>query len=1217
MYEGDCKHVYPSSVMVYSVHDAQGPEQICACKAKSCYLPWNSTEWEKNCYQQLGCFNKTIAESTGPFCSFLPSRHRPMNVRFVPMEFSKQSFWNPGFVAITEHWEYEDGAMRKKINKHIIHPGGKQPVSTQAQGGSGSSKEQNGAASKYSWHTTGDAIDEQERPYEFSEGNVRHHLRARRVRDTVCVAYYGEDQNRKSALFGSCVPIPKMELPVVYRAYRSINDRNSAGGNVDVTWRTDKTPAYFAGSYNNSTSDIRYSTGRSGALVCPIAIAIAKNYGKIAKFQSNNTQGDYRVNFYWSKSSDYGAQILGICDGALVGHFDTGTQRLLHSAINCDHNLGQGKIIPIYSFGVEDTQNKQQWRMAWTEQESDVDTLFKYINDDIHAGSTLCDKSKRRSEPESRCYAIAKTCTFGYKRCVKFNGTTCYREEVQHGGWSKKHYDKPQNMFEGYATKQFAGNTVAESGSTGRTGAYNAELFGVFADPKSRELHKSCVDTEDEDGKICRYDTRAIPGSNVLCIAGTGSDVPEYEIRSKNDGGISRTWLKRKPKALRRYVLVDVDGNTRRVACDDKYSILLDSLSQAALDGTTIQQDGQYVLPRELLEQSFVKGSSDPCANPNHKIAYYYESGGFTDDPGVLSRCSHPVTQYYGPGKEVKGCAYEYVSMDDYRPLTFSERASELGAPAATNSNSVDEPSVSISTNGTVEHKATALTLKPLSPYDRGLCIDNFPRHWYEPRYMFNREQRTNASQQPSTTKNYIMLRFKAGDTNKEKGCQFYKIEAWGGGEAAAITETGERRSGRPGQYVMGVLRNPNCTDTCNAFSEAVRQARNRNAVRDLEFSIEVEVGEGGKSNETKNVTAQRNTGTNSSGALDTAPNPGAGSDTVVKFCTCSGNNCSAVPLANPPGTSNNKKCYDIMSAAGGGSTSAGILNAEPIKDLMVSYRTITGDVLASDDGATKLLLEGRAMFTKFPLEMNFPLYDRTGLTRDLLNFGIEKALQGRSLSKQFCQWKDRYYTHRIPGDLFIPGMGGCWSEKHPDKPGLGESGAAMITCERWDDVAPTFLGNGIEEPSQQRPTRPQVPTTPQKPAVTRPAPAVPASKPAAPAGPAVPAPKKPSDTNNKCAGMPAGSCVVVNNQVQITYKYCPWHARWQISSWKDAYSCIGGIRTYTDTFASVQAYEQYRNTWMKVKKMHDCHDKSCVHFRVGYTETNKGTTTNRTQPPH
>ncbi|WP_241759829.1 hypothetical protein, partial [Anaplasma marginale] len=111
-----------------------------------------------------------------------------------------------------------------------------------------------------------------------------------------------------------------------------------------------------------------------------------------------------------------------------------------------------------------------------------------------------------------------------------------------------------------------------------------------------------------------------------------------------------------------------------------------------------------------------------------------------------------------------------------------------------------------------IKLEGATVKLRPLSVYDRGLCIDNFARSWYEPEYKI-----TNGHTQ-TVNKEYVVLKFEAsnGDraagtapTQNGKWCQFYKIEAWGGGEAAATTEVGMHRSGRPGQYVVGILRNP------------------------------------------------------------------------------------------------------------------------------------------------------------------------------------------------------------------------------------------------------------------------------------------------------------------------------------------------------------------------------------------------------------------------
>ncbi|NLP82086.1 hypothetical protein, partial [Acinetobacter baumannii] len=318
----------------------------------------------------------------------------------------------------------------------------------------------------------------------------------------------------------------------------------------------------------------------------------------------------------------------------------------------------------------------------------------------------------------------------------------------------------------------------------------------------------------------------------------------------------------------------------------------------------------------------------------------------------------------------------------------------------------------------------------------------------------------------------------------------------------------------------------------------------------------------------------------------------GVGGDTIVKFCVCASGNCtSASSGQNANSNSNGKRCYTIMTAVGGGSKRAGTLDESAIKNLVVSYRTITGDVLADDDGATKLLLEGRAMFTKFPLEMNFPLYDQEGNTRKWLDL-IAEHFRGRSLPRELCTWKDMYYIYRGFGDFFIPGMGGCWKDDSKI-PGLGESGAAMITCELWDDTrAPTFSGNETKKPDTNGHNPPTTPPAAAKPAATR-------SAPTRPDG---------VQLNGKCGDLPAGSCKEIDNgtKIQVIYKYCPWWARFQTSSWEDAYSCTGGIRTYTEKFDNVKAFEAYSNSWVKVRYMWGCDDKSCVHYRKDYTNTGK-----------
>ncbi|MGN7618767.1 MAG: entry-triggering protein EtpE [Ehrlichia sp.] len=79
--------------------------------------------------------------------------------------------------------------------------------------------------------------------------------------------------------------------------------------------------------------------------------------------------------------------------------------------------------------------------------------------------------------------------------------------------------------------------------------------------------------------------------------------------------------------------------------------------------------------------------------------------------------------------------------------------------------------------------------IKPLNPILQGMCISNFPSYEYKVRALKRKVL-------PNT--------YKLSIDEKKTVCDFLKIEAWGGG-ASGISRSG--KSGRPGSYVMGLLR--------------------------------------------------------------------------------------------------------------------------------------------------------------------------------------------------------------------------------------------------------------------------------------------------------------------------------------------------------------------------------------------------------------------------
>ncbi|MGN7678949.1 MAG: hypothetical protein ACTJLL_04310 [Anaplasma sp.] len=1058
MYEGDCRYVYPTFVLTYNIRDPYGPEQICACKVKSCYLPWDSAGWDKNCVQELGCFNKVALDEVGPFCQALArgkaKNTKPMKVKFVPMEFSKQSFKRPGIVAVVETEEIVDGAVTKKISEHVIHPDGKEPEpeeQSKATAYIAVVDDDTVAADsnpRYRYqHNSGKLIDYDEHSYSFSHDGTEYYMKLHKTHDSVCVKYYGSDSGQQRELANECVPIPGRvtTAPMMYnrviRWSSGYEYKNTAARKMNFSTLALKLDKMLDSDYYENFQWRKQHPLNFMRLVEfnifgnwkeRYIVAVAKNKGdkfvvqRIDAVDDRIALGEAEIK----SSSEYHSWAWG--KGGTKTWYGSWYAEPEKEVCVCEEEqrpLQGRQSIKVKSKCWKKSQypGVQRWESEISEEEKRKRTSKNKQYICPGHGQKLVE-SKQRSTTSSD--ALKFYFYYSTEECAVWGGDalSCRdREEYMlHStdDTSGRYYDIPGGMFLGYSLKK--GKSINEMPAKGASteeslpfvvkyyaGAKAGSYTKMIAEEGTRGLRERCG----EGIERCRYNTANTDGANILCLSGGGTeaDAEEYEIRSRNDREMARTWVKRHHKMLRRYVLIDENGHTRRVACDDKYSVSLDSLSQTVLSNSTVH-DGQFIFPEGFSKQDAIVGSTDPCTDPESKIAYYYESGTFASTASGSARCSHPVVQYYAPNKKMYGCASEYVSMDDYRPLTFSNDATASG------------------------QSQKEVILQPLAPYERGLCVNNFPTLWYEPKYLWFEDD----AKDPQATTEFVILRFKAASDVKLQGCQFFKIEAWGGGEAAMETETRERRSGRPGQYMMAILRNPVCGDKCDVFAREKKDRRKE--VKDLELFFKAKIGEGGEYRTPKK-------GDKKSTLL------GAGGDTVVEFCVYNGKSLES--------------CYEIMRAVGGGSEDIGKVQTNDIGNLMQSYRTITGDVLAGDSGAQKLLLEGRAMFTKFPLEINLPLVPDVYNISDGKNDELVQTLQreivrsqraqilqlnkGRSMPKEFCKKKDRYYTYRRAGEFFIPGMGGCWGGETDVVPGLGESGAVAITCEQWGTIKPTF----------------------------------------------------------------------------------------------------------------------------------------------------------------
>lgn len=528
-------------------------------------------------------------------------------------------------------------------------------------------------------------------------------------------------------------------------------------------------------------------------------------------------------------------------------------------------------------------------------------------------------------------------------------------------------------------------------------------------------------------------------------------DIPSPSVGEGEKPCYERVRVKKKPKMLRRYILVESGGVQKRVRCDDKHDIDLrtlgqDVLSKAEVTGNRFKFSSEYI---GRVADGVV--GTDPCVSSDYDIAYFYEDGGFLT--GVdLTQCGTPVVEYFAPGRIISGCEYDYVRADNYKPY--------LSSVPGTGSN---------------------VSIVPLSMYEQGRCVDNFRSMWFVPSYnsgggastgvsdaffckwdecqvIISDSERVSAESDSSgsnkiqvrTVYRYPVVDFKtSGYTDNPKdadflfgrnqGCSLYRVEMWGGGQAAVTDESRSvKRSGRPGQYAMLVLDFKKLQDDLAVLRDYQQEASllsppnaSVQNIAGSRYSLVIKIGEGGLvGGENKN-----------------------GGPTKLQLCVAQDSIRQKI--------ANSEQCYSIASVVGGGSNSIG--SAPYTNSFVVYYRTITGDVLERDVGSHSLLENHNAMFTKFSLTMNLKAAEKKESPLKEASERMKKILEnrsyfdGRSAPSQFCSYKSK---RSEAVDIFVPGMGGCWSNlsggkpTEQSKPGVGENGAVMITCERWGDAA-------------------------------------------------------------------------------------------------------------------------------------------------------------------
>ncbi|AGR79653.1 hypothetical protein [Anaplasma phagocytophilum] len=1042
MAPGDCRYLFPTNVMVYTEKRDNNAERVCACQVFACHLPWDPLGWARKCTTHLGCFSKPLRTSVGDLPQALVGRSsRNVSVTFSPMSFLYQSYGTPGVVANIHRG---DTVERKYLFPQV------QKYSTRGliSHGCNTSGDYNKKRCRllYAPNIKNTFSNMVLSPEKIKEGLQSFVYRAVRKNDEVCIHHYEEKSSSAVAAQEQvqCFPIPELQAPRMYALNGDIKKLKnilldielSQMGRVDPNHRVLK--QCITMGYGDGNSDNKHECLRD-------SIAMLKM----------PTHMEYTKN----GSSDC---VLN----TISAHQDAGSK-----------SVGDEGIVEFDGYSILAYKYASEFQKTWVQKGVWFDHPRR-----------MCRFAMQHRQPGNLIDDVSKTPSI----------------ECEYA--SQKSVEQP---------------LTANSLSEGIKRYYkNSSTWHDFI----REGMVLCPVGAHNDDK--EYE--------VLRVVDCSKEECESKITSKLHPKATRVRVKKKPKMLRRYAEVNVGGITKRVRCDDKYSISLHSVGQKVLNESKVSGN-RFKLPRYYLENSVVDNSENPCTNAE-AVVYYYEYGGFIEGADNQG-CGNYVEEYYAPGKKIVGCEYEYVRADNYKPF--------------------------LSGVGGVE----SLSLVPLSRYEQGFCIDNFSKTWFRPSYNNMKidveayekvdvslidkvvqhvtsgkqdiEIEALVGEQPelklSETKDKVLAELKSiqekiktakngsssncciwqardvtvtnktlsyeqvrstysypvpmvmqsnvnDGKNRENKCTLYKVEMWAGGEAASETALGKKRSGRPGQYAMLVLdfeklKSQTRTSTENSQSQGSNKPWWSAAVESINkaehHSLILEIGEGGQPSDDSAVSK--------------------GGDTVLKLCKDNSRSSTGqsgtdawpdvektITAQSSSQGSNSHSCYEVARVVGGGSSVIGEPQYEIAKDLIVYYRTITGDVLANDNGGDSFLANNNAMFTKFSFEMNLPTQS---VTRDdeFLKGLLENKhyVEGRSLPKRLCTWKETRSTstsqERDKNTAFIPGMGGCWqSDKNgqtifSEIPGVGENGAVMITCERWG--TPSTSGSKVtnKAPSQAR----------------------------------------------------------------------------------------------------------------------------------------------------
>ena len=1034
MYRGDCGYVFPTNVTVIEEKRHDGKKELCACQTFACDLAWDPAGWNKKCFTKIKCIPKKPHYDKISLEQALCGGEDGPSVRFCPLTFSKQGYFSPGLVtSVLYEGEKTPYRQYEIINKFV--PGSRSTSS--------------GASAQLPHH---------EGSITSRKGETFHYV-AYKKEDSLCLRYGGKrgvntSRSKNEADFDTCIPIPVPERPVMYVS-KSYGEQMINGRAFGITL-DDRDAILKDAIYRNralfAKMDVQnygyYVIGgghrhRRGAVVQQHVEELLTTLGESSGIQYLCMQ----------RKSSFAEACFNTKTAVELPRDVKYKETECTMADSDDKGAAAAKFFSGYIFSrLKDNIKDIRENMHITTAEKGCRVVKKHMHNIDRENSAAV------GEDSLRCEYIEGHVISEFQHTMK---------------GAPGNYDVSREMELRRERTALAKKTVSGRQSlVSRIPLFDYHAIGEVV----------CADMPQGD-----IEFEVLEGASINC----SSNTLRCEEKTRGHG---RFRVRKKPKTLRRYVMVGSKGERKRIRCDDKYSIDLYALSQEVLDKSVVHGN-KFVLPKEYLINTLSDNTEDPCYSSRSEIVYFYEDGGFVAGAD-LSKCANPITEYYAPGKAIRGCEYSYIRSDNYEPF-------------------LEEGNIS------------GFSIVPLSKYEQGFCIDNFSRILFEPKSFSSSEQpqtsrcvnkkvatsvgSTNHDASALTTEYRFPIKgnsFAVAEAHVSSGstkvgvenggkCTFYKVEMWGGGEAAGLEGAkGNKRSGRPGQYVS-LLLDLSHMDSVRANSSLCNNEKKcAGAVGILnnnkKFSLLMNIGVGGKQSTGDTTGASK------------------GGDTVLYLCgeksvEEQGASASAVveagsewpykvinnPLfdrgdaqaADKPESSSGTavqgasepNCYEIARAVGGGSDMLGEPWHGPHNKVLKYHRTIYTNVLSSDKSGMKLLLGGEAMFTKIPVEVN--MYDDNGG----IGFATGGYLAQRSLPRERCNYiatpaSDVSVQGPLKGmkmTLIVPGMGGCWgkeattqgngvqqvgtSSSTEDKPGAGRNGAVIITCERWG----TGTGNG------------------------------------------------------------------------------------------------------------------------------------------------------------